>query len=398
MPGPLDGIRIIDLSQMATGPFATMQLADQGADVVKVEPPGLGDALRGFGFWSKNGMSAVIAGCNRGKRSLAVDMSQPAGVDVVRRLVGGADVFVENFRPGVVQRMGLDPDDLRAENPGLVTASISGYGLEGAWVDRPVLDPVIQGLTGHVANQVNPDIPFPDLVRHVVVDKATACYVAQAITAALFRRTVDGHGQHIDLSMVDASLSFLWPDGMMQQTLLDDDVTEGYTIAELYSLTDCADGKVVFFAGTIAQRLGLYRAIGRPEWCEDERYNTFETMFADEERLQFLRQTIADAFAAMTVEQAVDALARNDVPGGPVLTHEQVPAHPQIVANDSLVVIDDPTLGRTRHPRPPARYSHSPSNPDWVTPTVGQHSDEILVESGFGPDDVVSLREAGVIA
>lgn len=397
MAGPLEGVRIIDLSQMATGPFATMQLADQGADVVKVEPPGLGDALRAFGFWSKNGLSAIVAGCNRGKRSLAVDLTTEAGIDIIRRLVDEADVFVENFRPGVVERMGLDPRELRASNPSLVTVSISGYGLTGDWVDRPVLDPVIQALTGHVATQVNPEIPFPDLVRHVVVDKATACYVAQAVTAALFRRGIDGHGQHIDLSMVDASLSFLWPDGMMKQALLDDDVAAGPTLAELYSLTDCADGKIVYFAGTIGQRLGLYRAIGHPEFCDDERYNTFEAMFAEEERLLHLGATITDAFAAMTVEQAVAALAAHDVPGGPVLGHDQVPHHAQIVANESLVEFDDPTAGRSRQPRPPAQFSDTPNDPTWVTPTVGEHSHEVLAEAGWAPDEIDRLRAAGVV-
>ena len=397
MTGPLAGVRIVDLSQMGTGPFATMQLADQGADVIKVEPPGLGDPLRGYLFWSKNGQSAFFTGFNRGKRSIVVDLTTDRGVELVKRLIAGADVLVENFRPGVMQRMGLDPNALRAADANLITASITGYGREGEWVDRPVLDPVIQALTGHVALQLNPEIPFPDLIRHAVVDKATSCYMAQAVTAALFRRSVDGHGQHIDLSMIDASLSFLWPDGMMTQALLDEDVTQGRTLAELYSLTDCADGKVVYFAGTIAQRLSLYRAVGHPEWCDDDRYNTFEGMFAEEERARYLGKTIAEFFAAVSVDEAVAAFAAHDVPGGPVVPLEAVAEHPQVVANDSLVEFDDPVAGRSRQPRPPARFSDTPSEPSWPTPTPGQHTDEILSDAGLSAAAIAALRDDAII-
>jgi crotonobetainyl-CoA:carnitine CoA-transferase CaiB-like acyl-CoA transferase len=382
---------------MGTGPFATMQLADQGADVIKVEPPGLGDALRSFGFWSKNGQSAFFSGLNRGKRSLVVDLTMERGTELVRGLIAEADVFVENFRPGVVQRLGLDTGALRASDPELITVSISGYGLEGDWVDRPVLDPVIQALTGHVALQMNPQIPFPDLIRHAVVDKSTSCYTAQAITAALFRRSIDAQGQHIDLSMVDASLSFLWADGMMTQALLDDDIKQGFTLSDLYSLTDCSDGQITYFCGTVQQRLGLYRAVGHPEWCDDERYNTFHATFAEEERALYLGTTITEAIATMTVDEAVEALAAHNVPVGPVLAQDAVADHPQIMANDSLVEFDDPVAGRSRQPRPPARFSRTPSEPSWPAPTPGQHTDEILAEAGLSPNDIAILRNDAVI-
>lgn len=396
MAGPLSGIRVIDLSQMATGPLATAQLADQGADVVKVEPPGLGDALRSFPSYSKGGLSAFIVSCNRGKRSLCVDLSIPDGVALVRRLIDGADVFVQNFRPGVVERMGLDPADLRASDPRLVTASISGYGRKGEMAGRPVYDPVIQALTGYVATQVNPEIPFPDLVRHAVVDKATAAYAAQAITAALFRRERDGVGQHIDLSMVDAALGFLWPDAMMAETLLDDDVELGPALSELYSLTGCADGQIVYWAGNKAQRRDLFIALGHPEWNDDDRFNTKAAANRPENR-EALGRLLADAFAKLTVDDALTALADADVPCGPITALDEIAALDPVVANDSLVEFEHPVAGRVRQPRPAARFATTPNEPARGAPTVGQHSDEILLEAGFSEAEIGGFRADGVV-
>ncbi|MEQ8842355.1 MAG: CoA transferase [Acidimicrobiales bacterium] len=396
MAGPLDGIRIIDLSQMASGPYATAQLADQGADVIKVEPLGLGDALRAFPSFAKGGVAAVVATTNRGKRSISLDLTTDAGVEVIRTLTNDADVFVQNFRPGVVERMGLDPAELRADNPRLITTSINGYGLEGPMCDSPVLDPVIQAITGHVAFQVNPKIPFPDLVRNVIVDKSTACFVAQAITAALFHRERSGEGQHIDLSMVDASLNFFWLDGMMSETFLDDDVVGGMTIADLYSLTECADGQIVYFAGTIPQRMGLFRAVGHPEWCDDERFNGND-LALHPENFQLLGSLMEEAFAALPAVEATRALMDNDVPCGRVTPVADVPHHEQVVANDSLIEFDDPAAGRVRQPRPAARFGTTPNDPTWRIPLLGQHTDEILSEGGFDEAAIETLRADGVI-
>ncbi|MEY2430500.1 MAG: hypothetical protein QOC92_225, partial [Acidimicrobiaceae bacterium] len=206
---PLAGIRIIDLTSNMSGPLATMMLADQGADVVKVEPP-TGDAIRTVGT-GHDGMSAYFANNNRGKRSITVDLSTDAGRDVVRRLTADADVFVQNFRPGVIERLGLDSGLLCAANGRLVYASISGFGNRGPLAGAPAYDHVVQALSGFAAIQ-SAGTSEPSMVRHGVIDKATAYTLAQAVTAALLQRERTGRGARVDVSMLDVAIAFLWPD------------------------------------------------------------------------------------------------------------------------------------------------------------------------------------------
>jgi crotonobetainyl-CoA:carnitine CoA-transferase CaiB-like acyl-CoA transferase len=207
MPGPLAGIRVVDVSQILSGPFACMILADQGAEVVKVESPGIGDPMR-IGTYRRAGRASFYVNANRGKRGIVLDLQKPAGREALLALVDRADVFVQNWRPGAAERLGLGEAELRKRNPELITVSISGYGDSGPYRDRRVYDPIIQGLTGHVGVQKNPDVPIPDLVRNVVADKASAWTAAQAITAALFARARGAGGQHVTVPMIDASLYF----------------------------------------------------------------------------------------------------------------------------------------------------------------------------------------------
>ena len=256
---------------------------------------------------------------------------------------------------------------------------------------------MIQAITGHIAFQVNPKIPFPDLVRNVIVDKSTACYVAQAITAALFHRERTGEGQHIDISMLDSSLNFFWPDGMMAETFLDDDVVGGMTIADLYSLTDCADGQVVYFAGTLPQRMGLFRAVGHPEWCDDARFNAND-LALNPDNFALLGDMLTGAFAEMPAAELAERLNENDVPCGMVTAVADVPHQVQVVTNDSLIEFDDPNAGRVRQPRPAARFRGSPNEPTWILPLNGAHSREILEQAGFGADEIAGLEADGTVA
>src|SRR5262245_35737939 len=276
MAGPLEGIRVVDLSQVISGPWATMLLADQGAEVIKVEPTVGGEVLRPVPNFGRGGINSLIANNNRGKLGLALDLRSERGLAALRRLIDTADIVVQNFRPGVAERLGLAPEVLRATNPRLVTCAITGFGPDGPWAQRPVYDPIIQAMSGHVAVQVNPDIPIPDMVRSTVCDKATALMAAQAVTAALLARERTGVGQDVEIAMLDAAIAFFWPDGMMANTVLRregwDDPPVGSTMAAAYRLTECADGHLVYWVVQPTDMWNLARALGHPEWEHDERW------------------------------------------------------------------------------------------------------------------------------
>ena len=219
MSPPLSGVRILDLSIALTGPYAVALLADQGAEVVKVERPGLGDIGRWVGV-SVNGMSALYLACNRGKRCIAVDASVPDGRDIIRGLAARSDVVVENFRPGVMDRLGLGYEDLRAGRDDLIYASLTGFGPEGPYAGKSAYDTVIQAYGGVAANQADPVTGEPKFLNQTMADKVTALVAAQAITAALFARERGAGGQHVQLSMLDAVVSFLWADAAGNEVLL----------------------------------------------------------------------------------------------------------------------------------------------------------------------------------
>jgi len=397
MSGPLAGYKVIDLSQVVSGPLATMLMADQGAEVIKVEPTvGLGDLTRAPAF-QKNGLSALFLNNNRGKRSLSVDLTSDEGRRIVLDLCRTADVVVQNFRPGAVERLGIGYDDVAAINPNVIYVSISGYGPDGPYADRPVFDPVIQAKCGIVARQVNPEIPFPDLVRNIIADKSTSLTVAQAVTAALLARERGQGGQHVQVAMIDACMYFYWPDGMMDHTLMDADAGPGILLSEVYGLTETADGKIVYFAGNDKQRAAVFAALGHPEWGDDERFASTAALTANPENFAILGQMIADAFLQLDTETVLERLVEHDVPAGPVLSATEVITDAQILHNGTLVEWDHPLAGRIRQPRPAARFSVTPAAARTSAALRGQHNDEILHELGFTSADIAGLRESGVI-
>ena len=395
MPGPLAGIRIVDVSAILSGPLATMMLADQGAQVIKVEPPGIGDLMR-IGPFRRGGLSAFFANANRGKRSLVVDLRKPRAREIVCELVRRADVFVQNWRPGAAERLGLGPDDLRSVKPDLIYVSISGYGDSGPYRDRRVYDPIIQGLTGHVAVQRNPEFPVPDLVRNVVADKASAYTAAQAITAALFARERGAGGQHVQVPMIDASLAFFWPDGMMAHTMLGEGVQSGPTLYELYRLQPTADGHLIYFAASDAEIHGLFRALGHPEWCSDPRFGTIAARRAPE-NFQALGALLDEAFRSWKTSELLERLVNEQVAAGAVLSLEEVIADAQVRHNGAIIERDHPAAGRMREPRPAARFERTPADLGRPAPLHGEHTDEILSELGIDEPERAALRAEGVI-
>ena len=396
MPGPMDGYKIVDFSQVVSGPLASMLLADQGADVVKVEPLfGPGDVTRLLAY-AKGGLSAFYLNNNRGKRSLAMDLASDEGRQIALDLCRDADIVLQNFRPGAMVRLGLDYEAIKAINPNVIYCTISGFGPDGPYSDRPVLDPVIQGLTGMISRQLNPEVPFPDLVRNLISDKSTALTAAQAITAALLVRERTGQGQFVEIPMLDASLYFFWPDGMMDQTVIDDDASPGFLLSSVYSLTECADGKIVYFVTSDPMRQALYHGLGHPEWAEDERFATMQAI-ANPENFQALGVLLAEAFRALTVEEALHALIDADVPCGPILSADEVIVDPQVVHNESLQTWQHPQAGSVRQPRPAARFEKTPAAIAASASLRGADNEAILAELGRSAEDILALRSAGII-
>jgi crotonobetainyl-CoA:carnitine CoA-transferase CaiB-like acyl-CoA transferase len=396
MPGPLAGVKVLDLSQLVSGPFATMLLADQGAEVIKVEPiTGLGDVTRAPNF-ARGGFSAFYLNNNRGKRCLALDITSDAGREIMLELAGESEVLVQNFRPGVVERLGIGYESVKALNNEIVYCSVSGFGPTGPYSGRPVLDSVIQGLIGMISRQFNPEIPFPDLVRNIIADKSTALTAAQAITAALLAKEKGQGGQHIEVPMLDAAMNFFWPDGMVDKTMLAEDASSGITMASVYNLTECADGKIIYFVASDPQRHGLYRALGHPEWIEDPRFRDMVAT-SNPENFAALGVLLAEALATISVTDALDRLTSADVPCGPVLDADEALADPQLLHNETLQIWEHPLAGSIRQPRPAARFSATPAELAATASLRGEDNDAILGELGRSAEDIACLRDAGII-
>lgn len=394
MPGPLSGVKVIDFSAVVSGPLASMILADQGADVVKVEAPKRPDLLRKE-WYHRGGLTSLFANVNRGKRSIQIDLQTGQGLEAAYALCQDADVVLENFRPGVMERLKLGPDDLHDRNPRIVYCRISGYGQSGPWSGKRAYDPVTQALTGYVAIQKNPDVPIPDLVRNALVDKASSYTAAQAITAALFARERGEEGQTIALSLMDAGLAFLWPDGMMKNTMLGDGVREGPALYDRYRLTETKDGHIVMWAGMDNEWHSVFRSLGLPELCEDER---FATGRARAEHGEALGALLYEEFRKWTTDDIVKRMEKEHAPGGPVLDLEEIPDNPQIQHNETIYEVEHPTAGRMRQCRPAPIFSKTQAEPGAIAPLLGEHTDEILGEAGFSAAKIAEMRKAGAIA
>ncbi|MFB0927127.1 MAG: CoA transferase [Acidimicrobiales bacterium] len=398
MAGPLAGIKIVDLTQVVAGPVCTMLLAEQGAEVIKVEFP-TGDILRQNSLYSKNGMNALELNCNRGKKSISVDMTTPEGLAIVKQLAADADIFVQNFRAGAIERLGISHDELRELNPKLITVWMSGFGQTGPMADVPVFDPVIQAVSGHCAVQLNPNVPFNDVHRTIIIDKSTALTTAQAITAALFarERSPDGHGEHLEVSMLDTALAFFWPDGGMAHTLLDDDASEGFTLYQIMSVTACSDGQLVYYLQGDANFQGLLRTIGRDDMADNPRYGTAAGRASSGEIMAEIAAAVESGFYAIERDEALRRLRHYDVPSAPMLQVNEIHDYPQVVHNEIMHEWEHPKAGKLRQPRAAAKFSNNQNEPRWWVTSLGENTDEILADLGHDPEAVAAMRAAGTV-
>ena len=352
MPGPLNGVRVLDLTGVVSGPFATMFLADQGADVLKIEPIGGDITRRSRATIDKAGeFSALFISSNRGKRSLSVDVKSSAGKDILARLVAQADVLVQNFRPGTMERLGLGPDELRKRHPRLIYVSISGVGDHGPYMKKRVYDPIVQGLSGFADIQSQPVTNRPQMIRTIVCDKTTAVMTAQAVSSALYAREKSGNGDHIHVAMLDVMLSYLWPEGMMQYTVVgkEDKFPDANDRPDLVFKT--LDGYLT--CGTISDSewQGFCKASGDPELAKDERFATPTARSLNATaRINKMQEYIGQCTTAEWLER-LDAA---DVPCAPILRRSEIVKNEQVVARGIITELDQPGVGRIRQPKPAA--------------------------------------------
>ena len=377
--GPLAGYRIVDLTTMLSGPMATCLLGDQGADVIKVESPGVGDLVRRLGA-PRDGITASFATINRNKRSIVLDLKQDPDMDTLKKLVETADVFVQNFRPGVVDRMGIGYEALKKIKPDLIYVSISGFGETGPYSGKRVYDPVIQALSGLATIQGDRGVGRPRMMRVVIPDKVTAMTAAQAITAALLAKERTGEGQHVKLAMLDAMIALAWPEGYAGHTFVgsEADVPRNALAQDL--VFETADGFMTAGAVSDSEWEGLTRALEHPEWLDDERFRTAGGRVAyAKERLD---QT-ADVLLTKTTEEWLERLDAEQVPCAPILPLSEIIRHPQVEATGIVVETDHPVAGRIRQARAAARFEKTPTTLEGHAPTLGEHTDEILAELGL---------------
>jgi crotonobetainyl-CoA:carnitine CoA-transferase CaiB-like acyl-CoA transferase len=388
-PGPLAGFRIIDLTTMISGPMATGLLGDQGADVIKVEGPGVGDLMRLLGK-PREGITASFATTNRNKRSIVLDLKDDADREAFLKLVATADVVVQNFRPGVVERMGIGEDDLRKLKADLIYVSISGFGESGPYSGKRVYDPIVQALSGLATIQGNRGVGRPRMMRLVIPDKVTAITAAQAITAALLARTRTGKGQHVRLSMIDAMISLSWPEGFASHTFVGEETDVPRNALAQDLVFETSDGWMTAGAVSDSEWQGLARALEHPEWLDDERFRTAGGRVAyAKERLD---QTAA-VLKSRTTEEWLELLDAEQVPCAPILPLSEVIRHPQIKENQLIFESDHPVAGRIRQPRAAARFDQTPTTLERPAPTLGQHTVEILKELGIERPDSPDKRK-----
>ena len=388
MAGPLEGLRVIDLTTVISGPVCTMILADQGADVIKIEPPG-GDIARRMAGGGE--FTAMFVSSNRGKRSIALDLKQPPALEALRRLIAGADVLVQNFRPGLMERLGLSEPAMRALNPGLVYVSISGVGDTGPYVKKRVYDPIIQSLSGFADVQADQETGRPMMIRTIVADKTTAIYAAQAVCAALVARGRTGQGQHIRLSMLDTMVAFLWPEAMTQYTVVgQENAPQPKPRPDLIFQT--LDGYITVGSLSDSEWSGLCEVIDKPEWVNDPRFKTPSARSMNAaERLTLVGEILAGGHS----HKWLDRLDAADVPCAPVLRRGEVMDNVQVVANELIELMEQPTLGTVRQPRPAARFDVTPARIAGPAPRIGQHTDTVLAEGGYSAADIEAMKVSG---
>ena len=390
--GPLNGLKVVDLTSMVSGPVAAMMLADQGASVIKVEPLH-GEQMRHLGP-PVNGLPPTFFSCNRGKESIALDLKSESGQTVLWQLIEEADVLLQNFRPGAMERMGFGEDAVRAKNDGIIYVSISGFGELGPYADQRVYDPVIQALSGATDIQANRTTRDPEMFRVIIADKVASLTAAQAISSALYHRAKTGEGQHIKLSMLDAMLAFFWPEGMGGLTFAENEFDPSIGSGSMDLIYPTQDGFIT--AGVISDKewVGMCRALDREDLIDDER---FATARARGQNGPERKEITLNEIAKWPTEEILKRLSDNDVPNAPLLRRSELLANEQIIASGSIERTEYEGFGEVRQARPAAQFSKTPSEISGPAPKLGEQSSVILKRLGYSDAQIQEMIEAGAL-
>jgi crotonobetainyl-CoA:carnitine CoA-transferase CaiB-like acyl-CoA transferase len=394
--GALDGVRVLDLTRALAGPYCSMFLGDFGAEVVKVEQPQVGDDSRGWGPPFVEKESAYFLSINRNKKSITIDMKTAEGIELVRRLAGAADVLIENFRPGIMERFGLGDPDLRALNPRLIYASLSGFGADGPMKDWPGYDLVIQAYGGFmsITGQRNGE---PTKVAVAIIDIVAGLMLGKAIMAALFARERSGFGQKIDTSLLEAEVACLIPYG--SDYLATGKVPGRWGNAHPnivpYQTFNTFDGYMVVGAASEGNWQRLCQAIEKPELARDPRFASNAQRVAHREELIAILQ---DVFRQRDTASWIKLLGDAGLPCGPVNTIDRVFKDPQVLHRNMLLEVDHPTAGTVRMAGMPVKFSATPASLRLPPPLLGQHSAEVLQSWLAVPEDrVQELKRKKII-
>ena len=394
---PLAGIRVLDVAQVLAGPYCAMLLGDLGCDVIKVEPPGIGDASRhSLGPPGPSGESSAFLAANRNKRSVCLNLKHPAGVQAFRRLADSADVVVENYRPGTTKRLGIDYESLRTSNPRLVYAAISGFGSTGPYADRGGYDIVAQGMAGIMSVTGAPGGP-PAKAGVPLTDIGAAMLAAVAILGALLARTITGEGRYVETSLFEAGIAYgvweateLWSSGQVPRAL-----GSAHRMSAPYQAIRTQDGYITIGANNDKLWRAAAGVFGHPEWTDDPRFSTNGKRLVNREPLISLIEAVT---VTAPSQRWLDALLVAGVPAGPVYDYAQVFEDPQTIARDMVVEATHPQAGLVRMLGTPWKASAGDAAVRRPPPMLGEHTTEVLTEVGFDGDEISHLREGGAVA
>ena len=384
--GPLKGVKVLDLTSMVSGPVGAMILADQGAEVIKVEPVS-GELVRHMAAPHK-GLNPVFFSCNRGKKSIALDLKSNEGKEILFKLAENADVFMQNFRPGAIDRMGFGEKVIRKLNENIIYVSISGFGNVGPYANSRVYDPIIQALTGATDIQADRVTGEPKMFRIIIADKVTSLTAAQAISSALFAREKHGISQHIELSMLDSMISFFWPEGMAGIVFAENEIDVRKLQGSQDLIYKAKDKHITAGAVSDAEWKGMCRALNREDLIEDERFATPAGRVSNsQERKEITGQEISK----WNSQEILSRLQAEGVPSAPLLDRMELLGNEQILANESILRLNYERFGEVRQARPAARFEKTPSEITNPAPLLGEHGREILLEIGYSEEKISKL-------